>query len=114
MTTADLVNLVVSRLDSMESSQLEFRDEVRRDISEIKQLARITNGRVTQLERKSIEHQARLAERQQVDRELAKEREHEQAQRDKRQAPFVQILVSVCAGVMLAGALAALNHFGVI
>lgn len=114
MTTADLVNLVVSRLDSMEKNHADFRDEVRRDVTEIKQLARLTNGRVTELERKSIEHQARLAERQQVDRELAKEREHEQEQRDKRQAPFVQIIVSVCAGVLLAGSLAALNHIGVI
>lgn len=107
MTTAELVNLVVGRLDSMESSQADFRKEVRKDIREIKQLARATNGRVTALERKEIDEHARLDERQKIDQEQAEGRE-------KRVAPVRQVLISVAAGVLLAGALAGLNHFGLV
>lgn len=107
MTTADLVNLVVSRLDSMEHNQSEFRDEVRKDITEIKQLSRATNGRVTALERKEIDERARLEERQLIDRQNAEVKE-------KRSAPVRQILISVTAGVVLAGAISAMNHFGVV
>ncbi len=107
MTTADLVNLVVSRLDSMEHNQAEFRDEVRKDVREIKQLARATNGRVTALERKEIRDSAALEERRRIDKQ-------QEESREKKVAPVRQVLISVAAGVMLAGALGALNHFGVV
>lgn len=107
MTTAELVNLVVSRLDSMESTQADFREEVRRDVDELKTLARATNGRVTELERQKISEHARLQERQRIDKEQAEGRE-------KRVAPVKQVLISVAAGVLLAGSLAALSQVGVI
>ena len=107
MTTAELVNLVVSRLDSIEHNQIEFRKEVRRDVAEIKQLARLTNGRVTALERKEIDEHARLDERQKIDQEHAEVKE-------KKVAPVRQVLISVAAGVLLAASLAALNHFGLV
>lgn len=107
MTTAEFVNLIVSRLDSMEKNQAEFRDEVRKDVREIKKLARLTNGRVTALERKEIDEHARLDERQKMDQEQAEGKE-------KKVAPVRQVLISVSAGVLLAASLAALNHFGLV
>lgn len=107
MTTAEFVNLIVSRLDSMEANHADFREEVRRDVSEIKKLARATNGRVTALERREIDEHARLSERQKIDQENA-------AVREKRTAPVRQVLISVAAGVFLAGAISALNHFGLV
>lgn len=107
MTTAEFVNLIVSRLDSMEANHADFREEVRRDVSEIKKLTRATNGRVTALERREIDEHARLSERQKIDQENA-------AVREKRTAPVRQVLISVAAGVFLAGAISALNHFGLV
>lgn len=107
MTTAEFVNLIVSRLDSMEKNQAEFRDEVREDVKEIKELARLTNGRVTKLERKKIDEHARLDERQKIDQESAQSKE-------KKVAPVRQVLISVAAGVLLAATLAGLNHFGLV
>jgi hypothetical protein len=107
MTTADLVNLVVSRLDSIESHQTAFRKEVRQDVEEIKQLARITNGRVTALERQEIDEKARLSERQKIDQENAEGRE-------KRVAPVRQVMISVAAGVTVAVTVGALSHFGLV
>lgn len=107
MTTADLVNLVVSRLDSMQHSQDDFREEVRKDVEELKTLARATNGRVTELERQKISEHAKLQERQRIDKENAENKE-------KRVAPVKQVLISVAAGVLLAGSLAALSQAGVL
>lgn len=107
MTTAEFVNLIVSRLDSIENHQTEFREEVRRDVLEIKELARATNGRVTALERKEIDEKARLSERRKMD-------EENQQVKEQRVAPVRQVLISVAAGVLLAASLAALNHFGLV
>ena len=107
MTTAELVNLVVSRLDSIEHHQTAFRKEVREDVEEIKQLARLTNGRVTALERREIDEKARLEERQRIDQEQA-------AGREKKIAPGRQVMISVAAGVTVAVAVGVLSHFGLV
>lgn len=107
MTTADLVNLVVSRLDSMEAAHADFREEVRRDVSEIKSLARATNGRVTALERREIAEKAALDERRRVDEEA-------QEIRERRAAPLKQIAVGVIGGVMLTLIGAGLNQLGLV
>jgi hypothetical protein len=107
MTTAELVNLLIERLDSIERKASEFRAEMREDVREVKSLSRATNGRVTELERQKIAEHARLAERQRIDAEQAEVKQ-------QRLKPLQQLSVGVVSGVSLTLIVAALNTFSII
>jgi len=107
MTTGELVKLLIGRLDSIEQGNAEFRDEMRADIVEVKQLTRLTNGRVTALERHNIGEQAKLAERARIEAELAQ-------LKDQRMRPVQQMSVGLVTGVGLTLIAAALNSFNIV